>query len=229
MELSVIIPVLDEAAGIDACLRRLQAQPQIAEVIVVDGNSSDDTVARARSYPGVTVIAGERGRGRQLNAGARAARGDTLLFLHADAELPAQAAASIAAALDQRGVVAGAFRTWHVPERWAGKRRAPLLHLADLRSRYSSLPYGDQALFLRAQTFDRVGGYPQLALMEDLAMSRALRRLGRIAIVPRSVRVSGRRFESALFRQTALVNIFPLLYAAGVSPGTLARFYGNPR
>lgn len=224
----MIIPVLDEAGCIDRCLAALVRQPGIDEIIVVDGGSTDDTRERAGLHPGVRVLESDRGRARQMNTGAAAASGDTLLFLHADAILPEAAATEIATALDRPGVAAGAFPTWHVAERW-GPGRAWLLHLADLRSRVSSLPYGDQGLFVRADTFRRAGGFPGLALMEDLALARRLRRLGRIHIGRRPVRVSGRRFEAAPLYQTILVNLFPLLYAAGVPPRILARLYGNPR
>ena len=127
------------------------------------------------------------------------------------------------------GVVAGAFRTWHRPEKWRGKKRAALLHLADVRSRYSPLPYGDQAIFVSAAVFAEVGGFPDLSLMEDLALARALRARGKVIVVPARVAVSGRRFESAPIIQTAMVNLFPLLYYCGVSPRLLARLYGDPR
>ena len=229
MRLSVIIPVLDEARRIDGCLVALAGQARIYERIVVDGGSGDDTVARASAHRDVTVVRSARGRAVQLNAGAAAATGDTLLFLHADATLPAGAAGVIAQTLAMPGVVAGAFRTHHTPERWRGRSWARLLRLADVRSRYTSLPYGDQALFLRAARFAQAGGFPAISLMEDLAFSRTLRGLGRIHVARAEVRVSGRRFERAPIRQTLMVNGFPLLYTLGVSPGRLARWYGNPR
>jgi hypothetical protein len=123
-------------------------------------------------------------------------------------------------------VIAGAFHTWHVAD---DGRRAPWLHLADLRSRWSGLPYGDQALFVRREAFERAGGFPDQPLMEDLELSRRLRRLGRIAIVPASVRVSGRRFLAHPIRDTLLVNAFPLLYRLGVPPASLARLYRDIR
>ncbi len=230
MRLSVIVPVLDEARHIDGCLSALAAQPRIHERIVVDGGSRDDTIRRAETHrPEVIVVRSPRGRALQLNAGAAAATGDTLLFLHADARLPARAADWIEDSLARPGVVAGAFRTRHVAERWRGPARARLLRLADIRSRYTSLPYGDQALFLRASTFVQAGGFPIIPLMEDLTFSRVLRARGKIRVVPAEVEVSGRRFESALIRQTLMVNAFPVLFALGVSPARLARWYRNPR
>ncbi|ACY17077.1 TIGR04283 family arsenosugar biosynthesis glycosyltransferase [Haliangium ochraceum] len=229
MRVSIIVPVLDEAAGIERCARALLALEGVDERIVVDGGSSDDTAERARRHAGIRVLEAARGRAHQLNAGAAAATGDILMFVHADAALPPDAADAARHALRQPGVIAGAFRTRHMPERWRGSWRAPLLRLADLRSRYTTLPYGDQTLFLRARDFWRVGGYPELALMEDLALSRILRARGRIRVLPREVRVSGRRFEAAPWRQTLMVNAFPVLYTLGVSPERLARWYGNPR
>lgn len=228
MTLSVIIPTLNEAARIGARLDELAAMPGVDEVIVVDGGSTDDTVRIASVRPGVLVLLAPPGRAVQQNAGAAAAGGDVLLFLHADVALPIGAARHVARALEDRAVVAGAFRTWTVPD--AGRSwLAPLLHLADLRSRYSGLPYGDQAIFVRAGAFHAAGGFPHQPLMEDLELSRRLRRLGRIRVVPASVRVSGRRFLARPVFYFLAVNLFPALYALGVSPATLRRLYGDPR
>lgn len=225
---SVVVPVLDEVARIGRQLRLLAGSGPWHEVLVVDGGSRDGTIGVARAVEGVRVFEAPRGRAHQMNAGARAATGDVLLFLHADVELPPDALRHVGEALADPEVVAGAFRTWTVPDA-PGNRLAPLLHLADLRSRYTGLPYGDQALFVRAGTFERVGGFPEQPLMEDLELSRRLRRAGKIRTVPACVRVSGRRFLSRPVYYFVLVNVFPLLYAAGVSPARLARLYGNPR
>jgi GT2 family glycosyltransferase len=152
-----------------------------------------------------------------------------LLFLHTDVELPPDAARWIAEALRDPDVVAGAFRTWTVPDGARRRWLAPLLHLADLRSRHARLPYGDQAMFVRARAFRAVGGFPEQALMEDLELGRRLSRAGRIGTVPCSVRVSGRRFQARPVRSLVLMNVFPLLYRLGVPPRVLARLYGDPR
>jgi rSAM/selenodomain-associated transferase 2 len=228
MTLSVVVPVLDEARRIGEHLAALRGVAGIDEVVVVDGGSRDDTLAIARRVPGVRVITAPRGRGVQLNAGARAARGDVLLFLHADAVLPPDAALLVGRALDDPGVVAGAFRLHTVAEsgaRWLG----PLLRLADLRSRVTRLPYGDQAVFVRRAVFERVGGFPDQPLMEDVELARRLRRVGRISTVPGVVRVSGRRFLKHPVRAVLAMRAFPLLYRLGVSPARLARLYGDPR
>lgn len=225
--ISVVIPALDEAGRIESALRTLAADGW-HEILVVDGGSRDETAALARSVPGVRVLEAPRGRARQMNAGARCATGDVLLFLHADVGLPPEARDSVARALADPEVVAGAFRTWTVPD---GRRSwiAPLLHLADIRSRYTRRPYGDQAIFVRAAVFERVGGYPEMPLMEDFELSRRLAREGEIRVVPARVRVSGRRFLTRPVYYFLLVNFLPILYALGVPVERLARAYGDPR
>ena len=229
--ISVIIPVLDESARIRDCLRRVGRVAGLHEVIVVDGGSTDGTPELARRHPEVRVVEAPRGRARQMNAGAAVATGDVLLFLHADVALPTDAARCIEECLDEHAVVAGAFRTWTIPDQ--GEAAPALLrlalHAADLRSRFTRLPYGDQAMFVRRAVFRDVGGFPDLPLMEDLALSERLRRRGRIRVVGASVSVSGRRFLAGPVYYTAIVNVLPWLFRAGVPASLLARLYGDPR
>jgi rSAM/selenodomain-associated transferase 2 len=225
--LSVVIPTLDEAARIARRLDELAALG-VDEVVVADGGSRDGTVEIARARPGVQVVTCPRGRGLQQNAGARAARGDVLVFLHADTALPDDACAWIARALAEPAVVAGAFRVRTVADvgrNWLG----PLLRIADIRSHLTRLPYGDQALFVRRVAFERVGGFPDEPLMEDVELVRRLRRLGRVVTVPAYVRASGRRFLQRPIRGTLAMWTFPTLHRAGVPATVLARWYGNPR
>jgi rSAM/selenodomain-associated transferase 2 len=226
--LAVVVPVLDEAARIGTRLTELWGLDGVREIVVVDGGSRDRTVEIARSVPGVRVIDALRGRGAQLNAGARATTADVLLFLHADAELPPDAMHWIAVALGDPGVVAGAFRIRTVADagrNWLG----PLLRLADLRSRVTRLPYGDQAVFVRRSAFERVGGFPEQPLFEDVELARRLWRIGRIRTVPAEVRISGRRFLQRPLRSLIAMHGFPTLYRLGVPVETLARWYGAPR
>src|SRR5262249_44435153 len=143
----------------------LRALGGVDEIVVVDGGSRDGTVDIARRIQGVRGLEAPRGRGPQMNGGARAARGEGLLFLDADGSLPPDATTWVARALAEPGVVAGAFR---VRTRADGGRNwlGPLLRLADVRSRLTRLPYGDQALFVRRETFERAGGFPDQPLME---------------------------------------------------------------
>ena len=167
LRISVVIPVLDEAAQIGVRLSEI-AQFAFHEVIVVDGGSIDETRAIVRRFPGVVFVEAASGRARQMNEGARRATGDVLLFLHADVSLPTDAASHMRRTLAQPDTVAGAFRTWTVAD-GAGPRPwwSPFLHLADLRSRYSQLPYGDQALFLRREVFQSAGGSNLLSFASD--------------------------------------------------------------
>lgn len=226
--LAVVIPVLDEAERIGARLAELRAEPRFAEIAVVDGGSRDGTAAVAAAVAGVRVLAAPRGRGPQMNAGAAATTAPVLVFLHADVSLPADAPRWIDDAFADPAVVAGAFRIRTVADRgraWL----APLLRLADVRSRLTRLPYGDQALFVRRAAFEAVGGFPPQPLFEDVEIVRRLWRIGRVRTVRGCVRVSGRRFLAHPLRALAAMWLFPTLYRCGVSPVTLARLYGAPR
>jgi rSAM/selenodomain-associated transferase 2 len=228
LRLSVVVPVLDEARRVVQALAALRCIAGIDEIVVVDGGSRDGTPDLARRVPDVRVLEAPRGRGRQLNAGARAATGDVLLFLHVDTSLPSDAATWVSRALAEPGVVAGAFRVRTEADggpNWLG----PLLRLADLRSRMTRLPYGDQAVFVRRDAFERAGGFPDQPLMEDVELARRLWRVGRIRTVPGVVRVSGRRFLAHPVRTVLAMRCFPLLYRLGVSPERLARLYGHAR
>ncbi|OYV74150.1 MAG: hypothetical protein B7Z74_02760 [Deltaproteobacteria bacterium 21-66-5] len=225
LTISVVMPVLNEAARIGERLSEL-ARFAFREVIIVDGGSDDETRDIARSFPGVLVVEAARGRACQMNEGARHATGDALLFLHADVSLPADAAVHIRRTLALADNAAGAFHTWTVVDGVGpGPWWSPLLHLADIRSRYSRLPYGDQAIFLRREVFRDVGGVPEMPLMEDLEFSLRIRRIGRIRIVPARVMVSGRRFIERPLFYAMLMNVFPLLYRCGVPPCRFARIY----
>lgn len=190
--LSVVLPTLNEGEGIEATLRALQAWRSAGhEVIVVDGGSSDDTAALARPLANA-VLSAPRGRARQMNAGAAHARGDVLLFLHADTALPPDADQLIQAA-----TVAGA--QWgRFDVRISG--RAGMLRVVaammNWRSRWTGIATGDQAIFVRRDVFERVGGYPDQPLMEDIELSSRLRQVARPACLRPPVLTSGRRWES---------------------------------
>lgn len=228
MQLSIIIPTLNEEARLSQQLSRLITQFPDAELLVVDGGSSDATLKIAREFTAVKLLQSAKGRAKQMNAGAASASGDILLFLHADVTLPADAWQAIQQRLQSPAIVAGAFRIKTVAE---GRRHwaAPWLFLADFRSRYSGLPYGDQAIFVRRHVFAELGGYANLALFEDLDFSRRLRRRGKIAICNQVVYVSGRRFLARPIYYTFLVNVMPLLFLAGAPTNWLVKLYGNPR
>ena len=222
--LSIILPVLDEADIITDALAALAPLRQRgAEVIVVDGGSRDGTVDLARPAAD-RVIASPRGRAAQMNAGAALARGAVLLFLHADTRLPGNADALVLAGLERSGRAWGRFDI-----DIAG--RSPLLAIVaaaiNLRSRLTRIATGDQAIFVSRDVFAAVGGFPEIALMEDVALSRTLKRISRPVCVAAKVTTSGRRWEQhGVLRTVVLMWRLRLAYFLGAEPAALARRYG---
>ncbi len=222
IRLSIIVPVLNEAEAITATLDAL-AGPRAAghEVIVVDGGSSDGTQALCRDRAEV-VFEGCRGRARQMNAGAALAEGDVLLFLHADTRLPPHAVQRIVDVVG-RGAGWGRFDV-----RIAG--RSPMLRvvatLMNVRSRLTAIATGDQAMFVRRDLFDRVGGFPDQALMEDIELSRRLRACAPPACLREQVVTSGRRWERrGVWRTIVLMWLLRWRYWRGAAADELARAY----
>lgn len=219
--ISVIIPALNEACHIVATLASLRPGQWI-DIIVVDGGSRDDTAALARAH-GATVLTSPPGRARQQNLGAAAASGNILFFLHADTLAPPDYASLIRQTLRTPGVAAGAFSL----DIAAPQPSLKLIStLANYRSRWLQLPYGDQGLFLSTSLFHAVGGFPDLPIMEDVVLVHRLRRCGRIVTLPQTVRTSARRWQQlGALRTTAINQLMLLGYCWGVAPSTLARLY----
>jgi rSAM/selenodomain-associated transferase 2 len=220
---SVIIPTLNEAVSLPHTLAALQGLRRRGhEVILVDGGSSDATVSVARPLVD-TVLEAARGRAVQLQAGAMAASGAVLWFLHADTRAPQQADRLIASALQDAGAGWGRFDVQLSERRMTLRLVAALMNF---RSRLSSIATGDQGIFVRRELYAAVGGFPALPLMEDIALSRALRRHGRPAVIRQPLQSSPRRWEQhGVIRTILLMWGLRLAYFAGVNPGRLARFY----
>jgi rSAM/selenodomain-associated transferase 2 len=219
--LAVIIPVLNEQEKLPATLAALSAEPSL-EIAVVDGGSSDNTVALARSA-GCRVIAGLPGRGCQMNAGVAGTSAELLLFLHADTLLPPRFAESVKQTLARREVALGAF-SLAIDSDVRGLTL--LARLANLRSRWLGLPYGDQALFTTRERFGLVGGFPEIEIMEDFVFVRRMRQFGRIVTLPERVTTSARRWHNMGTLQTTLINqLIVCGYVVGVKPARLARWY----
>jgi rSAM/selenodomain-associated transferase 2 len=223
--LTIVLPVLNEAAIIVAALQALAPlRARGAEIIVADGYSRDGTAQLAEPFAD-RVIAVRRGRGAAMNAGAALGTGDALLFLHADTALPDGTDRLIDAAL--------AHRAWgRFDLRIAG--RHPLLavvaRMINLRSRLSGIATGDQAIFVSRKAFEAVGGFPDLPLMEDIAISRRLKRLCRPLCIATPAVTSGRRWEqSGVIRTILLMWRLRLSYYRGVEPALLAALYDAPR
>jgi rSAM/selenodomain-associated transferase 2 len=222
--LSIIMPVLDEGEGIAAALDALAELRTLGvEVVVVDGGSQDATVQRARLRAD-QVLPAPRGRAPQMNAGAAKATGDVLLFLHADTRLPAEA---------ERLVLDGLARSKHVWGRFdvTITGRHPMLRLVafmmNLRSRLTGIATGDQAIFVERAAFQSAGGFPAIPLMEDIALSKKLKRLSRPLCLRQRAITSGRRWEAHGVVRTILVMWrLRLAYFLGADPAKLARQYG---
>lgn len=222
-DVSIILPVLNEAGGIVQVLERLQAfRTQGAEIIVVDGGSTDGTPQLARPLVDCVTTA-PRGRGRQMNAGAAGATGGILLFLHADTTLPPAALTAIAEAIGQ-GARWGRFDV-----RIEGSIRGlgMVAFMMNWRSRLTGIATGDQAIFVTREAFQQLGGYKEIPLMEDIAFSAAMRKAGPPACLKEKVSTSGRRWEKhGLLRTILLMWWLRLRFHLGASPIDLAREYG---
>ncbi len=221
--LSIIVPVLDEAENLERLLPHVRGRCPDAEVIVVDGGSADRTALVARDWPHARYLASERGRARQMNAGARAAHGDILLFLHADTLLPADAATAIARALADRRVVGGRF---DVSFASPGRAFRLIATFMNWRSRLTGIATGDQAIFVRRDVFEGLGGYPDIPLMEDVELSARLGRRGRMRCLRSRVVTSARKWErEGIVRTVVLMWALRLLYFLRVDPARLHRWY----
>jgi rSAM/selenodomain-associated transferase 2 len=222
--LSIVMPVLNEGEGIAGALDALAGMRALGvEVIVVDGGSRDATVQRARMRAD-RVISASRGRALQMNAGAEKSSGDVLLFLHADTRLPADAEHIVLNGLQRSG------RTWG---RFDVKidGRNPLLaviaRLMNIRSRLTGIATGDQAIFVRREAFRAAGGFTAIPLMEDIALSKRLKRVSRPLCLRECVVTSGRRWENhGVLNTVLLMWRLRLAYFFGADPQALARRYG---
>ena len=223
MRLAIVIPALNEAVNLSRLLPDLARGCPGVEIVVVDGGSRDDTAAVVARLPGPRLLESARGRAVQMNHGARAAGGDTLLFLHADTRLPDGAARAIEQTLAEPGVVGGRFDVRFDNER-------PLFRIIawfmNTRSRASGICTGDQAIFVRRADFEAVGGYPDIPLMEDIELSRRLKRRGRLRALRLRVTTSARKWErEGPLRTIGLMWALRFLHFCGVAPARLHRWY----
>jgi rSAM/selenodomain-associated transferase 2 len=221
MRLSIVMPALNEASGIAAALEALAPlRARGCEVIVVDGGSRDGTPERAAPLAD-RVLAAPHGRAAQMNVGAAAARGDVLVFLHADTRLPDGADALVRDAL--KGP-----RLWgRFDVRFAGGALPIVAAMMNLRSRATGIATGDQAMFVTREAFVRAGGFPDIALMEDVALSARLKRLSRPLCLAARVTTSPRRWQvHGTLRTVLLMWRLRLAFFLGADPQRLARAYG---
>ena len=222
---SVIIPVLNESAALRQTLTAMVAE-QPLEIIVVDGGSEDETINIAREF-NILSINSARGRATQMNAGAQHAQGEYLLFLHADCVIQAGSLSKAIQAINKHGIVAVCFQQ-HIPVkkvlyRWLEWGNAQ-------RVRLRQMPYGDQGLLIKRETFNQLKGFPDIALMEDWEFAKRLQKLGKIVICEGVIEVNPRRWtKRGVIGQTLRNWCFIICYKLGVSPARLSRWYNNIR
>ncbi|EST38302.1 hypothetical protein N566_08270 [Streptomycetaceae bacterium MP113-05] len=227
LSVSLVVPVLNEAAAIESTLRRLRRHFPDCELVVVDGGSEDGTTELAR--PWASVVQAPRGRAAQMNAGAKLSSGEVLWFVHADTVVDPDALEQIRACLADPRVVGGGLTLRF------DRRTTALNYLArtsNARARRLHHIFGDQAMFVRRTVFEELGGFPALPLMEDLEMSRRLHRRGRLCVLPATSTASARRLlQHGTWRMIAFMQYLKLLYFAGVDPERIRRRYaaGPPR
>jgi rSAM/selenodomain-associated transferase 2 len=219
MKISVIIPALNEAKNILSCLRSVNNQPGEFELIVVDGESTDETVEAVE--PHAKIIRGKRGRAIQMNLGARHSTGEVLLFLHADSHLPPRAFPVLEQVLSDPRIVGGTFRLRFNSDKF-------LLRLIAFfgRFKFRYFHYGDQGIFVRRSVFEQLNGFAEMPFMEDIDFLRRLRGAGLVALLEQPITTSARRFlERGIVRQQLMNIILVVFYLLGATPENLRKWY----
>ncbi|MBW2466355.1 MAG: TIGR04283 family arsenosugar biosynthesis glycosyltransferase [Deltaproteobacteria bacterium] len=219
--ISIIIPAYNEAANLQRLLPELQEVPGV-ELLVVDGNSTDNTVDLVKSLS-VQVLVVSPGKAEQMNAGAGAAHGNILLFLHSDTRLPPGFAEAVRDGLNKPGVSAGAF---HLAIAGKSFGLRVIERLANFRAKVLQMPYGDQGIFVSRDMFYSVGAFPGQPIMEDFELVRRLKRRGKIEILPLYATTSARRWKRlGVIRTTVMNQLIIIAYLLGLSPKKLAGWY----
>lgn len=223
IQLSIIIPVLNEEKQLPQCLQALPVRDDV-ELILIDGGSSDNSLAIARQYNCITTtVLG--GRAKQLQQGAHIAQGQSLLFLHADCLLPSSFDILINETLKDHTVSCGAFSLAIDAK---GLKYSLVSWGANLRSRRSQLPYGDQGLFMKKSLYEQAGGFPTMPIMEDYVFVKTLGKFGKVITLPAKITTSARRWRNMGVIRTTLINqAIVIAYKLGIAPQRLSKMYNR--
>jgi rSAM/selenodomain-associated transferase 2 len=219
--ISIIIPTLNEGATLESFLQNLLSRAGCFGIILADGGSTDGTLEILNRFPGVKFVQAGRGRGRQMNEGARQAPGDILLFLHADTNLPPNAIQLIEEAMSDSSIIGGCFTLKF-------DRQNAFFTVLSFFSQinHTLFTYGDQGLFLRASTFKKIGGFRDIPVMEDVEIQGRLRKLGKFIKIGNPVVTSARRYnQNGPLRQHLVTTWIVLLFHLGISPRILHQYY----
>ncbi|MBK7601002.1 MAG: TIGR04283 family arsenosugar biosynthesis glycosyltransferase [Acidobacteria bacterium] len=234
-KISIIVPVLNEEEGIETflsaltCQLALTAAGSAADIILADGGSSDRTLEIASAFNKVRIVrCGAANRGLQMNKGSRAASGEILLFLHADVSLPANSLDSITAALSDPKISGGAFQITFPPDSPVSLSR--VAWAINLRTRLFTTATGDQAIFIRRDIFEKLGGYPEIPLFEDITLFNAMKNAGRAVILPGKVEISPRRWLSfGVWRTVMLMYLLRGAFWLGFDPVKMKKLFVDVR
>lgn len=223
---SIIMPVYNEEAVIAKSLEALFALRGQKEILVVDGGSGDRTLEIAKTY-GVTTIKSGRGRARQMNAGAYAAKGDILLFMHGDSRLSPEALETLQTTVALTGAIGGCFK---LAMDDASLTLKVVCFMSHLRARFAKIYFGDQGIFVLRDSFIAMGGFPEIELMEDWELSRKMRGRGKLVELQSEITTSARRFHAkGIWKTIWLMQKLKLMYLFGVPAETLRRYYDDVR
>ncbi|MDA0839063.1 MAG: TIGR04283 family arsenosugar biosynthesis glycosyltransferase [Planctomycetota bacterium] len=219
--ISVVIPILNEEEILETTLKALIECIEGHELIIVDGGSTDDSFKIAEKY--ALAIKSSTGRGLQMNCGVEAAQGEVILFLHADCRIEEGSLAAIESAMSDPGIVGGCFEQRIDAEGWKFRL---IEFMIQIRALHRSCIYGDQGLFIRRSTFEEIGGFPNVPLMEDVVLSKRLRKAGKTCLVRKTIVCSARRWQRLGTARTTITNWYlRVLHSLGVSPHRLAKIY----
>ena len=225
MNISIVIPTLNEESTLPGLLDDLRLHDD-CQIVVADGGSTDDTLNIASDF-GAEVVETSAGRGIQLNAGAQIASGDGLFFVHADVKLPTNAVTCVRETLSLGFYVGGAFSIAIASTRPSFRF---IFHMINVRSRYLNLPFGDQGIFVSREAFDLLGGFRAIPIMEDLDLVMRLNKIGPITLLPQKIIASSRRYDREGALYSTLRNwLLMILFTAGVNPDSLKALYPHVR